>query len=68
MSTRLFVEIGTIGKPLSPTPQGNSYYIKALAFQRQYFTTNKAVADLGVLIDEISDFQAMRYLYSISRD
>jgi hypothetical protein len=39
-----------------------------LAFQRQYFTTNKAVADLGVLIDEISDFQAMRYLYSISRD
>ncbi len=62
MSARLFGEIVSIRKRLLPTAQGNSYYLEAVAFQRQYFTTNEAVADLGVLVDEISDFQAMRYL------
>jgi hypothetical protein len=68
MSAPLFVKIASIGKRLSPTPQGNAHYIEALALQCQYLTANKRVADLGVLVDEISDFQAMRYLYSISRD
>ena len=68
MSARLFGEIVSIRKRLLPTAQGNANYLEAVAFQCQYFTTNKGVADLGVLVDEISDFQAMRYLYSISRD
>ena len=68
MSARLLGEILSIGKHLLPTAQGNSNHLEAVAFQCQYFTANERVADLGVLVDEISDFQAMRYLYSISRD
>lgn len=68
MGAGLFGEIVSIRKRLSPTTQGNSHYIEAVALQCQYFTANKRMADFGVLVDEVSDFQAMRYLYSISRD
>jgi hypothetical protein len=49
MSARLFGEILSIGKHLLPTAQGNSHHFEAVAFQCQYFTANKRVADLWVL-------------------
>ena len=38
-----------------PAPQGNALHLETLAFQRQDLATNEAMADLGVLIDEVSD-------------
>ncbi|MNE00265.1 hypothetical protein D3C80_926710 [compost metagenome] len=38
-----------------PATQGNALNLDALAFQRQNFAANEAMADLGILIDEISN-------------
>ncbi|MCY1456588.1 hypothetical protein D9M71_738170 [compost metagenome] len=38
-----------------PASQGDALYLKALAFQCQNLATDEAMADLRVLIDEISD-------------
>ena len=38
-----------------PASQRDALYLKALALQRQNLATNEAMADLRVLIDEISD-------------
>ncbi|MNI21724.1 hypothetical protein D3C73_752560 [compost metagenome] len=38
-----------------PASQRDALYLKALAFQRQDLATNEAMADLRVLIDEVSD-------------
>ena len=38
-----------------PATQGNALNLEALALQREDFTANETVADLGVLIDEISN-------------
>jgi hypothetical protein len=38
-----------------PATQGNALNLEALALQREDFAANETVADLGVLIDEISN-------------
>jgi hypothetical protein len=40
-----------------PTAQGDPRHFEPLAFEREDFAANEGVTDLGVLIDEISDFQ-----------
>ncbi|MNG04355.1 hypothetical protein D3C84_874810 [compost metagenome] len=55
------VGLGLLGHVLGihqlriPAAQGNALHFKALTLQCQNLATNEAMADFGVLIDEVSD-------------
>ena len=49
-----FSDIVVVLQLAVPTTQGDPLYFNALALQREDFAANEAVADLRVLIDEIS--------------
>jgi hypothetical protein len=42
--------------------------LKSLALQGQYFSSNEAVTDFGVLVDKVRDLQEMPHIYSMSYD